>query len=60
MQEHVHTGPYQLVISGVAALIFFNLLRLIAVGLAGYPKWEWLAKAIGGLITFNASSETVA
>ena len=60
MQEHVHTGPFMFLFAGISALVFFNVLRLIAAHLADNPQTEWIAKGIGGLITFTADTESVA
>ncbi len=53
MQEHVHTGPVMFLFAGMSALVFLNLLRLIAIALAGNERTEWLAQAIGGFINFT-------
>lgn len=55
MREHVHTGPFQFLFAGISALVFFNILRLIAIWAADRPGTEWLAKMIGGAITFSAT-----
>lgn len=56
MSEHTHTGMYAFAFAGISALIFFNLLRLLAIWLADRPGAEWLARSIGGAITFSATS----
>jgi hypothetical protein len=55
VREHVHTGPFMFLFAGMSALVFFNLLRLVAAWAADKPSLEWLAKAIGGAITFSSA-----
>ena len=55
MQEHTHNGLVQFAFAGLSALVFLNLLRVIAIQLADNPRTEWAAKAIGGAITFSGS-----
>ena len=57
MREHIHTGPYMVVWAGMSALIFFNVLRFIAIWSADKPSLEWLSKTIGGAITFSIPME---
>lgn len=55
MREHVHTGGFAFLFAGISALVFLNILRLIAIFAADRPGMEWLAKMIGGAITFAAT-----
>lgn len=55
MREHVHTGPFAFLFAGVSALLFLNILRFIAIFAADKPGFEWIAKMIGGTITFSAT-----
>lgn len=55
MREHVHTGPFAFLFAGVSALVFFNILRLVAIWLADKPQGEAIAKMIGGAINFTAT-----
>lgn len=55
MREHVHTGPFNFLFAGISAVVFFNVLRLIAIFAADRPGMEWLAKMIGGAINFSAA-----
>jgi hypothetical protein len=60
MREHVHSGPYAFLFAGVSALIFFNLLRFLAVWVADKPRFEWISTMIGGLITFAPTQHVAA
>jgi predicted metal-binding membrane protein len=53
MHEHVHTGPYMFLWVGLSALVFLNLVRLLAIWAAQQPGLEWLARMLGGAITFS-------
>lgn len=54
MPEHVHTGPYDFLFVGVSALVFLNVLRIVAIWLSDrYPS---AARALGGLITFGVAA----
>lgn len=59
MQEHTHTGPIMFLFAGISAIVFLNILRFLAAYLADKPGTEWLAKAIGGLITFSGDPAAV-
>lgn len=53
MQEHVHTGIIPFMFAGLSALIFFNLLRILAIYLDEHEATRWLSKALGGTINFS-------
>lgn len=60
MREHVHTGPFMFLFAGLSAVVFINLLRLIAIFAADKPSLEWLAKMIGGAISFGSPAVVAA
>ncbi len=53
MSEHVHTGPFMFIYIGVSAIIFENLMRLIAIWLES--RAPSASRAIGGLLNFSGS-----
>lgn len=55
MTEHLHTGMAAFAFAGVSAVVFMNLLRIFAIWLADKPQFEWLARAIGGVINFSVA-----
>lgn len=52
MREHVHTGGFVFLYTGLSAWLFLNILRFVAIWADGKPQLEWLARAIGGSINF--------
>lgn len=53
MQEHIHTGPLAFLFAGVSAVIFLNILRLVAITLASRPGESRAATVIMSLISFG-------
>jgi hypothetical protein len=62
MQEHIHTGPVQWVVTGIGVILFLNVWRIGAAYLVTKPQTEWLGRAMGALITFSTENvgDTVA
>jgi hypothetical protein len=56
MQEHVHTGFWAFVVSGVSAVIFIKMLHIAGAYLVDKPQTEFIGKAIGALITNSTES----
>jgi hypothetical protein len=54
MEEHIHTGFVVFVSTGVYAILFIWLLRLIAAHLVTYGPTETAGKALGGLVHFGS------
>ena len=55
MNGHWHIGVDHVIVYGVSALIFFNLLRLIAAQMVSAGgSWETPGKVIGGLLHFGS------
>lgn len=55
MKEHYHLTIEHVVIYGVSALLFFNVLRIVAVKLGAQPGPIGTAgRAVGALVTFSA------
>lgn len=54
MQEHVHTGFVSFVFAGVSAVIFIQMMRLVAAELVKNPSTEGAGKVIGGLVHFSS------
>lgn len=57
MREHVHYGPFNILVYGVSAILVMNILRLIGIWAADKPGLEWIAQGIGGVINFTATTE---
>ena len=56
MREHVHTGIFAFAFAGVSALVFFNLLRFVAIWGSDKPQLDWLSHMIGGALNFGPVS----
>jgi hypothetical protein len=55
MNGHWHIGVDHVIVYGVSALIFLNLLRLIAAAMVNAGgNWETPGKVIGGLLHFGS------
>ena len=52
---HLHTGPISIVVAGVSALIFFNVIKIAAANmvLAKNPTISGAGKILGSLVTFG-------
>lgn len=54
MQEHVHTGVVSFVFAGISAVVFIQLLRLVAAKMVEQGgAMEGAGKTVGALVNFG-------
>lgn len=50
---HIHTGFIVFATVGVYAILFIQVMRLLAARLATYPATEKIGAALGAVVTFG-------
>jgi hypothetical protein len=53
MEPHIHSGFIVFATVGVYAILFIQILRLLAAGLHNYPMTEKLGSALGATVNFG-------
>lgn len=53
MEPHIHSGFIVFATVGVYAIVFMQLIRIIAAKLHDYPITEKLGSALGATVTFG-------
>jgi hypothetical protein len=53
VEPHIHSGFIVFATVGVYAILFIQILRLIAAKLATYPATERLGSALGAVVHFG-------
>lgn len=56
MQEHLHTGPVNILVYGLSAWVVFNLIRFTAAAMvtSDNPMLDKVGRILGASISFNA------
>jgi len=50
LSEHVHTGPIAFIFAGIAAIVMFNLVKILSAQMVQHPTTEGAGKVLGSLV----------